>query len=558
MFAVRIAFLTSQWPGVRMSGIGAAVRQNALAMAAAGHDVHVFTLMMPADADRPSALQVHEADDLSALVNRNAIPAAAAASVHAGGAGVYRLSTAWRLCQSLIDVHHEQPFDVVESPEVEALGLPLLINGEFAAPVITQLHCCTALAASVNRSSPASSERTLAVLEFAVIHLADGVIAPTRAVIGATREFTPVRDDAAVIPHCWAESTNFCLPNSGPLVFVGRLERLKGVETIAEALNLFLPKHPEAGFRFIGPDTSTAPDGGSMRDHLVAILNAGIRDRVEFTGEVSPSVVADAWRTARFGVMPSIWENFSLAACEAMSHGRTLIVADGTGSVELVGDAGLVVPQEDAAALADAMNRLWDKSQLLSQLSRGAYDRINTIFAPSRVARQREAYYADLIKRFDASDRRERLKSVPVSVAAEVLPALVRMTGSLSACPSATAQTPGARLLNIMSRIEDEQGHPARLMLYGAGKHTARLMSERHLWESRRHRIVGIIDDHPRFAQTPIYLDVPVQSMNAAAARVLGGEKLPPVVLSTDTYADQFWRQSAALRAAGVQVFRLY
>ena len=109
-----------------------------------------------------------------------------------------------------------------------------------------------------------------------------------------------------------------------------------------------------------------------------------------------------------------------------------------------------------------------------------------------------------------------------------------------------------------MSKIENEQGQPARLMLYGAGKHTARLMSERHLWESRRHRVVGIIDDHPRFAQTPIYLDVPVQSMDAAAARVLGGEKLPPVVLSTDTYADQFWRQSAVLRAAGVQVFRLY
>jgi len=106
--------------------------------------------------------------------------------------------------------------------------------------------------------------------------------------------------------------------------------------------------------------------------------------------------------------------------------------------------------------------------------------------------------------------------------------------------------------------LESRAGHPAEVVLYGAGKHTARLLSERYQWESRRHRVVGIIDDHPRFAQTPVYLDLPVQSMGAAAARVLAGQALPPVVLSTDTYEDQFWAQSAPLREAGVPVFRLY
>src|ERR1700722_12013541 len=97
---MRIAFLTLQWPGVRMSGIGAAVRQIALALAAAGHDVHVFTVALPEDADRPTALTIHECDDLAALINRNQLPAASAASIQAGGDGVYRLSLAWRLCQA--------------------------------------------------------------------------------------------------------------------------------------------------------------------------------------------------------------------------------------------------------------------------------------------------------------------------------------------------------------------------------------------------------------------------------------------------------------------------
>ncbi|HSZ58134.1 MAG TPA: hypothetical protein VK797_20895, partial [Tepidisphaeraceae bacterium] len=89
-------------------------------------------------------------------------------------------------------------------------------------------------------------------------------------------------------------------------------------------------------------------------------------------------------------------------------------------------------------------------------------------------------------------------------------------------------------------------------------KHTARLLSERHRWETRRHRVVGIIDDHPRFAQSPVHLDLPVQSLESAKARVRAGQMLPPVVLSTDTYEEQFWAQCAPLRAAGVPVLRLY
>ena len=47
-----------------------------------------------------------------------------------------------------------------------------------------------------------------------------------------------------------------------------------------------------------------------------------------------------------------------------------------------------------------------------------------------------------------------------------------------------------------------------------------------------------------------------VQSLESATARVAAGKVLPPVVLSTDTYEDQFWEKAAPLREAGVAVFR--
>src|SRR5438105_6540621 len=66
IYRMRIALLTHQWPGARMGGIGAAVRQCAAALAGAGHDVHVFTPAIGPEllALAPEAVTVHEVDDL--------------------------------------------------------------------------------------------------------------------------------------------------------------------------------------------------------------------------------------------------------------------------------------------------------------------------------------------------------------------------------------------------------------------------------------------------------------------------------------------------------------
>jgi glycosyltransferase involved in cell wall biosynthesis len=560
---MRIAFLSHQWPGARMGGIGTCVRQTAVALAGAGHEVHVFTLTLPADVrrDLPPGIRVHECAGLSEAVHDGTVPAACAAALAAGGSAGYRLALAWRLTERLLAIHEHQRFDLVEAPEVEALGLPLLL-GDFHAPVVSHLHCATGVARIAN-GAPADEDSAAAeALELAAIHLADGACAPTAAVIDSTRELGPIRHDVQVIPH--PVSITDAEPHSpprddGPILFVGRLERLKGVEVLAEALNLFLPTRPAARFRFIGPDTNV--EGASMRQGIEGRLLAPVRPRVEFAGERSPAEIRTAWRGARFGVMPSLRENFSMALCEALSAGRTAIIASGTGSVEVVGEAGLVVERGSAAALAAAMGRLWDDRTLLHRLSAAAFDRIRTVFSPASISTERTAFYQSVIDSFrrgGAMARSARLASLPPGCAAAVLPAMSRLTAALAGVKPPGARTPGMRLLQIMDDLERRHGTPARVLLYGAGKHSARLMAERHLWETRRHRVVGIIDDHPRFHASPVYLDLPVQSVGAAAARVAAGEALAPVVLSTDTYEDQFWAQCAPLRAAGVPVFRLY
>jgi hypothetical protein len=74
---MRIALLSHQWPGARMGGIGSCVRQTALALAGDGHDVHVFTLTLPADVRMrvPAGITVHEAADLAQAIHQDELPA---------------------------------------------------------------------------------------------------------------------------------------------------------------------------------------------------------------------------------------------------------------------------------------------------------------------------------------------------------------------------------------------------------------------------------------------------------------------------------------------------
>jgi hypothetical protein len=360
----------------------------------------------------------------------------------------------------------------------------------------------------------------------------------------------------AIVPHAYecAKRALAPPPVDGPMLFVGRIERLKGVDRIAEALNIFLPRHDTARFRFVGPDTASGPGGGSMGEHVRKLLSPEIAKRVEFLGELSHEHVDREFQACSFCVQPSIAENFSMTCCEAMAAGRTVIVGEGTGSVEVLGETGVAVDPRSSAKLAAAMERLWTDRAMLVKLSQQANERIRTEFSPARIAERRIAFYQEAIARFDGK-RAERLRTLPAEIAGAILPPLVAMTGALAGVHQPAA-TPGARLLRIMDTHGD--GRPVEVVLYGAGKHTARLLAERHAWEPRGHRVVGLIDDHPRFAEGGAYLDLPVWSARVMERRMAADGKGPVVVLSTDTYQDQFWAQTAALRQAGAVVFRLY
>jgi glycosyltransferase involved in cell wall biosynthesis len=107
--------------------------------------------------------------------------------------------------------------------------------------------------------------------------------------------------------------------------------------------------------------------------------------------------VDDLLAAADAVVNTSRWEGLSLALLEALWRGRPLVVVDAPGNAEAAGDAGLVVRERDAAAVAAAIERLFAEPRLLEALSGRARARAEACFDERRMVAGTLALYDELV-----------------------------------------------------------------------------------------------------------------------------------------------------------------
>lgn len=142
-------------------------------------------------------------------------------------------------------------------------------------------------------------------------------------------------------------------------------------------------------------------------DLLVEALPEGMRARIagEGPGRVEhPRVEWLGWRAdpwpllaeADVVAIPSRWEGFGLVAVEAMAAGVPVVASAVDGLVEVVGEAGLLVPPGEPSALRAALARLRDDPELRVRLGAAGRARAARFDIRRTVARY-EALYAELM-----------------------------------------------------------------------------------------------------------------------------------------------------------------
>lgn len=169
------------------------------------------------------------------------------------------------------------------------------------------------------------------------------------------------------------------------LAAVGRLIPIKGFDVLLRAFALARDDVPELTLEIAG--------AGPLEQELRAGAPAG----VTFLGRVSP--ISEVYERGAIVVVPSRGEGFGMVALEAAERGRAAIVSDVGGLPEIVadGETGVVVPPEDAAALARAIASLVRDPELVRTYGAAARRRALAQFSAEAAVDGVERVYRHLL-----------------------------------------------------------------------------------------------------------------------------------------------------------------
>ncbi|MFF0965680.1 GT4 family glycosyltransferase PelF [Streptomyces sp. NPDC003703] len=187
-------------------------------------------------------------------------------------------------------------------------------------------------------------------------------------------------------------------PPAGPepevptLSWAGRVDPIKDLETLIRAFALVRAELPEARLRLFG---GTPRGGEAYRERCEALAaELGQGDAVRFEGRVDD--IKDAYAAGNVVMLSSISEGFPFTLIEAMSCGRATVSTDVGGVREAVGDAGLVVPPRDPAAMAAAALRLLGDAGRRAAMGEAARLRVIEQFTLRRTIETFRSIYLEL------------------------------------------------------------------------------------------------------------------------------------------------------------------
>jgi phosphatidylinositol alpha-mannosyltransferase len=328
------------WPG----GVTAHVSQLARELGRSGHEVQVLAPHTP-------SRECVDADLLVPLGRSVPLPS---------GGSIARVSLSWWLYPKVRALLKKEQFDIVHLHEPMAPILPLCVL-EFSKSVnVGTFH------ASYNRQHLYRFTSPITKRWQARLH---GNIAVSPAARRYVNNTFP--GDYEIIPngidfkHFASETAPYPEYQDGKLniLFVGRLEKRKGLRYLLEAYSKLKWEQPNIRLIVVGPGN---PDKESYR-----ILSSHNLQDVEFVGRVSYDDLPRYYASSDIFCSPATGaESFGIVLLEAMAAGKPVVASDieGFRGVMTEGEQGMFVPKKDSDALAKTLGILAKDAELRNKL----------------------------------------------------------------------------------------------------------------------------------------------------------------------------------------------
>ena len=372
--------------GKKTGGMNVYVRELALELIRHGVAVDIFTR---ANSQRELTTR-HALGPGSSLVYVKAGPVVPipiddiAQHVDEFAAGVMAYARSFGRCYDLIHSHYW----------LSGLVAERLRPAWPAAPVVHMFHTLGHMKNQIAQDDSQRASQLRLDGEAQVVRQADRLIAATPAeesqlitLYGADPDkisilppgvdlarFRPMRQELA------REILDIPLAPHRNILFAGRIERLKGIDTLFRAIALLREQAPatvaDLCVCIIGGDPWAATPDAEMARLQRIRAELTLDNVVTFLGARDQDELPQHYAAADMLVMPSHYESFGMVSLEAMAMGIPVIASDVGGLAHLVQDGvnGYKVPQQDPQALADRIRAMLEDDDLRSHLGCHAWE----------------------------------------------------------------------------------------------------------------------------------------------------------------------------------------
>ncbi|BAL81657.1 glycosyltransferase [Caldisericum exile] len=175
------------------------------------------------------------------------------------------------------------------------------------------------------------------------------------------------------------------------VLFVGRLEKAKGVDVLIKAIYEIKSKYSlNLAVALIG-------DGSLKSDYEKLVKELNLESSIKFLG-IRRDVEA-LMRMSKIFVLPSLWEGLPMVLLEAMANGIPIIATKVGGIPEVIEDGvnGLLVDQESSTELGEKIVYLLNSSAYGEQLSKNAFGKVKREYSIEAYTKEMLRLYREIL-----------------------------------------------------------------------------------------------------------------------------------------------------------------
>jgi len=387
---LRIAFVSQEYPPeTAKGGLGTQTFLKAHGMAARGHEVHVIS-------QTAGAVQTHSLDAKVHVIRTPGFYSRMPIWTEAAGWLTYSAEVA----AVIAELHSRTPLDLIDFPEWGGEGYVQLLNRAEGnrIPTVIQLHGPLAMFAHALGWPERDSEfyRVGSEMEKTCLRLADAVFSSSQCSIDWCRQHYDLQRDDVPVLHTGVDTTLFA-PSDGAkesrptVIFVGRIARNKGVETLVDACCEIAPESPDLQLRMVGTG-----EAGLTDELRRAAASAGHSHLLDLVGFVPTDELPAHLARAHVFAAPSHYEGGpGFVYLEAMACGLPAIGCEGSGVAEVIthDETGMLVPPGDVNALAGVLRALLSDPEKRAAIGRAAREFVLASAERESCLDRMEAFY---------------------------------------------------------------------------------------------------------------------------------------------------------------------